>query len=126
MRPALGRPLYADTTFNDPHENSGKPDGYPEPCGTIGVGGDYRVTRLWEQQDLDGKPPSQSIVHAWKRAVHHPIEYVCANVGEDDTHDSDEVLAEGCVPFTGVGKYSISGRNGSVTVDVFRFEPFSS
>lgn len=56
------------------------------------------------------------------RFVPHPVTEVCAFVGEDDTGiNVDDILADGCVPCTGPGEYTISAEGGSVTVTVYNF-----
>ncbi|MFD9515571.1 hypothetical protein [Streptomyces mirabilis] len=43
-------------------------------------------------------------------------------MGEDDTGiNVDDILADGCVPCTGPGEYTISAEGGSVTVTVYNF-----
>ncbi|MFF3208004.1 hypothetical protein [Streptomyces sp. NPDC002962] len=43
-------------------------------------------------------------------------------MGEDDTGiNDDDILADGCVPYTGPGAYTISAEGGSVTVTVYNF-----
>ena len=43
-------------------------------------------------------------------------------MGEDDTgFNEDDILADGCAPYTGPGAYTISGEGGFATVTVYNF-----
>ncbi|MFG3517603.1 hypothetical protein [Streptomyces bobili] len=99
----------------------------PEPYGVVFVsdsGG--RQTELWRVPDLDQWTPTMPRYPDYGtefRYADHPVTEVCAFVGEDDTGiNRDDVLAEGCTPYTGPGPYEIHSpggeREGSVTVTI--------
>ncbi|MFB8135484.1 hypothetical protein [Streptomyces mirabilis] len=81
---------------------------------------------LWEHPDRDINTPT---LHRYllfggaeHRYVPHSVIEVCAFVGEDDTGIiDDDILADGCVPCTGPGEYTISAEGGFLTVTVYNF-----
>ncbi|MFI7388418.1 hypothetical protein [Streptomyces sp. NPDC049813] len=116
----LGGLITYSVEFSNPQENDDNK--LPEPYGRILVQDDSHHTTLWERPDRGLQTPTlprYPWVGAALRYVGHPLDEVCAYVGEDDTgYNVDDVLADGCVPFHGPDAYTIPGPHGDVTVTV--------
>lgn len=107
--------------------------GLPQPLSPLSPVGPQTWRAPWGQQaDLREHPHrdiNTATLHRYllfggaeHRYVPHSVIEVCAFVGEDDTGiDDDDILADGCVPCTGPGEYTISAEGGSLTVNVYNF-----
>lgn len=113
-------PVLYSIDFSNPQEEDN--NNLPEPYGRIWLQSPWgQQTALWEHPDvgintptLPRYPDDGPFAH---RYVDHPVAALCADVGEDDTGiNRDDVIADGCVPVTGPGHYTIPGPDGSVTV----------
>ncbi|MFI6083768.1 hypothetical protein ACIBBB_22775 [Streptomyces sp. NPDC051217] len=122
---APGGPITYSITFSNPRESDD--NDLPEPYGEVVVRAPWgQQTALWEHPDREINTPTLPRYPLFGGAEHryapHPVSEVCAFVGEDDTGiNEDDVLADGCVPYTGPGEYTISAEGGSVTVTVYNF-----
>ncbi|MFG1808265.1 hypothetical protein [Streptomyces sp. NPDC049040] len=123
--PAGPGPIYYSITFSNPRESDD--NNLPEPYGEVDVRAPWgQPTALWEHPDVGINTPTLPRYPDFgpfdHRFVPHPVSEICANVGEDDTGiNDDDILADGCLPFTGPGDYTISAEGGSVTVTVYKF-----
>jgi hypothetical protein len=121
----IGGPILYSITFSNPRESDD--NNLPEPYGEVTVRAPWgQQTELWRHPDLDINTPTlpryPDTGDATHRFVPHPIAEVCANVGEDDTGiNEDDILADGCLPYTGPGNYTISAEGGSVTISIYHF-----
>ncbi|MFD9323411.1 hypothetical protein ACFWDQ_38190 [Streptomyces sp. NPDC060053] len=120
-----GGPITYSMDFSNPRESDD--NDLPEPYGEVVVRAPWgQQTALWEHPDRDINTPTQPRYPLFGGAEHrfvpHPVTEVCAFVGEDDTGiNDDDILADGCVPYTGPGQYTISAEGGSVTVTIYHF-----
>ncbi|MEC3994096.1 hypothetical protein VSR01_11275 [Actinacidiphila sp. DG2A-62] len=117
-------PIVYSITFSNPRESDD--NDLPEPYGEVFVRAPWgQQTELWKHPDLDINTPTLPRYPesgATHRFVPHPVSEVCASVGEDDTGiNEDDVLADGCLPYTGPGDYTLSAEGGSVTVSIYHF-----
>jgi len=116
-------PILYSITFSNPRESDD--NNLPEPYGAVDVRAPWgQQTALWEHPDRDINTPTlpryPDFGQAEQRFVPHPVSEVCAFVGEDDTGiNDDDVLADGCLPYTGPGDYTISAEGGSVTITIY-------
>ncbi|WP_331740634.1 hypothetical protein OG613_46795 (plasmid) [Streptomyces sp. NBC_00015] len=120
-----GGPITYSIEFSNPRESDD--NDLPEPYGEVVMRAPWgQQTALWEHPDRDINTPTLPRYPLFGGAEHryvpHPVTEVCAFVGEDDTGiNDDDILADGCVPYTGPGAYTISAEGGSVTVTVYNF-----
>ncbi|MFJ4832114.1 hypothetical protein ACIP79_19765 [Streptomyces sp. NPDC088747] len=120
-----GGPMTYSIEFSNPRESDD--NNLPEPYGEVVVRAPWgQQTALWEHPDRDINTPTLPRYPLFGGADHrfvpHPVTELCAYVGEDDTGiNDDDVLADGCVSYTGPGQYTVSGEGGSVTVTVYHF-----
>lgn len=116
-------PVLYSIDFSNPQEQDD--NNLPEPYGRVWVQAPWgQETALWEHPDVDINTPTLPRYPDHGpyelRFVDHPVTEVCAFVGEDDTGiNADDELAAGCVPVRGPGQYTISGADGSVTVNLY-------
>ncbi|MEV0774149.1 hypothetical protein ACIBLA_30630 [Streptomyces sp. NPDC050433] len=119
-----GGPILYSIDFSNPRESDD--NDLPEPYGEVVMRAPWgQQTALWQHPDRDINTPTLPRYPesgAEHRFIPHPVAQVCAFVGEDDTGiNEDDILADGCLPYTGPGSYTISAEGGSVTVNVYRF-----
>ncbi|MEU7427965.1 hypothetical protein [Streptomyces sp. NPDC040750] len=120
-----GGPITYSIDFSNPRESDD--NNLPEPYGEVTVRAPWgQQTALWEHPDRDINTPTLPRYPlnggAEHRYVPHPVTEVCAFVGEDDTGiNDDDILADGCLPYTGPGRYTISAEGGSVTLSIYDF-----
>ncbi|MEU9351776.1 hypothetical protein AB0D65_12345 [Streptomyces griseoloalbus] len=116
-------PVRYSIDFSNPQERDD--NDLPEPYGRIWLQAPWgQQTALWEHPDVDINTPTlpryPDAAPYEVRYADHPVTEVCAFVGEDDTGiNEDDTLAAGCVPVRGPGPYTISGADGSVTVNLY-------
>ncbi|BCL29593.1 hypothetical protein ACFFS2_33630 [Streptomyces aurantiacus] len=117
-------PVLYSIDFSNPQERDD--NDLPEPYGRVWLQAPWgQQTALWEHPDVGINTPTlPRYPDAGRpyemRFVDHPVTEVCAFVGEDDTGiNVDDELAAGCVPVQGPGSYTITGADGSVTVNLY-------
>ncbi|MEV7994965.1 hypothetical protein AB0O67_24560 [Streptomyces sp. NPDC086077] len=116
-------PVLYSIDFSNPQEQDG--NNLPEPYGRVWLQAPWgQQTARWEHPDVGLNTPTlpryPDAAPYEIRFADHPVTEVCAVVNEDDTGiNDDDVLAAGCVPVHGPGSYTVSGDDGSVTVNLY-------